>query len=151
MNGSDLDGTKSNAHELWKRLNQNPARRVDVVKEFFNERDEAGDREGADYALLIFTIETENDAREKTTQHMIHKKTSPLLTLISVLSFLFGLLFALIGIWLVKLGATGTTEINVLGNTAKSTNVGIVSIFLGAIIILLVIRPVIKVLGSAPK
>ncbi|MCH8823860.1 MAG: hypothetical protein IH984_10170 [Planctomycetes bacterium] len=56
-------------------------------------------------------------------------------------AYIVGLVFCGAGIWLVYLGAAGSTEVDFFGLSIASTNVGIVAIFLGAaIVVLLVIR-----------
>ena len=77
---------------------------------------------------------------------MTWKHVSPLLKLMIAGAFIVGFLFALLGIWLVYLGATGATELSFFGQTFKSANVGVVAIFPGAALIVLVLRSAMKVL-----
>lgn len=68
------------------------------------------------------------------------KAITGLLVLIVIGVFLIGLAFIGAGILLVYLGATGQSEVSFFGLTISSTNVGIVSIFLGAAVLVLIIR-----------
>jgi uncharacterized integral membrane protein len=63
-------------------------------------------------------------------------------------TFCIGALFAILGIVLVILGATGETEFSFFGQTFKSTNIGIAAFFLGAAIIVLNVRRVLKSLDK---
>lgn len=67
-----------------------------------------------------------------------------LLRLIVVLGFIAGLSFASIGIWLVYVGAVGETRISFFGATGKSANVGIVAVIVGAGLIWLSFRGVLR-------
>ncbi len=69
---------------------------------------------------------------------------SPLLKIIIYGTFIIGLGFALIGVWLVVLGATGETEFSFFGQSFKSVNVGIASVFIGGAIIVILIRRAFK-------
>lgn len=51
----------SNAQELQRRLDANPDKRGMFIQEFYAERLAAGDREGADYAVLLMRIELEKE------------------------------------------------------------------------------------------
>lgn len=51
----------SQAQELQRRLDKNPHKRLLVIQEFYAERLEAGDRDGADYAVLINRLELEKE------------------------------------------------------------------------------------------
>jgi hypothetical protein len=59
-------------------------------------------------------------------------------------TFLIALAFILAGIALVMLGATGTSQISILGATISTSNVGLGSIFLGAVVIIWTIRSAMK-------
>ena len=69
---------------------------------------------------------------------------SPLLKVIIYGTFIIGLGFAFIGVWLVYLGATGQTEYNFFGQSFKSVNVGISSVFIGGVIIIILIKRAFK-------
>jgi Leucine-rich repeat (LRR) protein len=71
----------------------------------------------------------------------IHAAT-PLLKLIVPSAAILAALFILGGIALVWLGATGDTEISLFGNSFKSQNVGIASIFCGAVLAVTTFRRV---------
>lgn len=79
----------------------------------------------------------------------IIQKIENLLRTISVGSFLAGLLFALLGIVLVYLGSDGETEFSFFGQGFKSTNVGIAAIFVGASLVVIALRRVLKSLDIA--
>ena len=70
------------------------------------------------------------------------KAASPLLLTILIGTFVAGILFALAGVWLVYLGATGSSEIVMFGQTLKSSSVGVSAIFIGAIAIVVTLRRV---------
>jgi hypothetical protein len=59
-------------------------------------------------------------------------------------TFWVGTVLALIGLAMVALGATGNTEFKFFGQTFRSDNVGIAAIFLGAALIVLNVRRVLK-------
>ena len=59
-------------------------------------------------------------------------------------TFMMGLAFVLAGIALVYLDATGSSELNLFGATISSTNAGIVSIFIGAVVLIRVINRAMK-------
>lgn len=61
----------------------------------------------------------------------------PIFSQIVLLTFVVGLLLAIIGIFLVYLGASGDTNFNFFGQEFKSTNTGIAAIFIGASLIVL--------------
>lgn len=51
-----------------------------------------------------------------------------------------GLVLAGFGVWLVSLGSQGTAKVALLGQNIDSTNVGVTSIFIGAVTLLFVVR-----------
>jgi hypothetical protein len=53
-------------------------------------------------------------------------------------------IFGCLGVTLVYLGAKGDTELNLFGQSMHTADVGVASIFIGAVIVVLVIRRVIK-------
>jgi hypothetical protein len=55
-----------------------------------------------------------------------------------------GLVLAGFGVWLVSLGAQGTAKVALLGQQLDSTNVGITSIFIGAVTLIFVVRRTLK-------
>ncbi|MCC5935937.1 MAG: hypothetical protein JJU34_01525 [Lunatimonas sp.] len=59
-------------------------------------------------------------------------------------TFIIGLGFALIGVWLVYFGASGETEIYFFGQNFKSVNVGISAVFIGGAIIVILIKRAFK-------
>jgi hypothetical protein len=69
---------------------------------------------------------------------------SPLLLLIARGTFVIGALLAIMGVAFVALGATGETEFSFFGQTFRSESVGIAALFLGAALIVLNIRRVLK-------
>lgn len=50
-----------------------------------------------------------------------------------IVAFLACVLFVVGGIWLVSLGATGTTNADLFGQKVSSTNVGMPAFFFGAV------------------
>ena len=79
------------------------------------------------------------------------RATSPVLTLVILGGFVSGIIMAGLGIWLVYLGATGVTEFSFFGQTFKSANVGIAAIFLGAAVIVLLVRRALSSLDQAAR
>lgn len=75
---------------------------------------------------------------------MNNNVTTPLLTIIIVGAFTVGLVFAVMGILLVILGASGDTDFSFFGQTMKTSNVGIVAICIGATTTILLLRRTIK-------
>lgn len=75
-------------------------------------------------------------------------KAQSLLLRIANVSFLVGIVLAGMGILLVYMGAKGETEFTFFGQSFRSTNVGIASIFLGAALIVLNLR---KILSTFEK
>lgn len=78
------------------------------------------------------------------TKLMEKHDTPPLLSLITHWSFWFGVLLALLGVVLVIVGATGETDFVFFGQSFKSQNVAIASCFLGAVLVVLNVRRVLK-------
>ncbi len=76
------------------------------------------------------------------------KNVLTILSQIVLLTFAVGLLLAIIGIFLVYLGASGDTNFNFFGQEFKSTNTGIAAIFIGASLIVLNTR---RLLASLDK
>lgn len=79
------------------------------------------------------------------------RSATPVLRLVIVGGFITGIVLAAFGVWLVYLGATGRTEFVFFGQTFKSTNVGVVGIFLGAATIVLLVRRALKSLDHAAR
>jgi hypothetical protein len=78
-------------------------------------------------------------AREPTvTDHL--KGTKGIFYLIIIATFAVALAFISAGLGLVYLGATGSSEVTLLGLKMASTNTGIVSIAFGALVIIAVSR-----------
>ncbi|QSX36469.1 hypothetical protein [Shewanella sedimentimangrovi] len=69
---------------------------------------------------------------------------SPLLFLLTNWSFIFGSLLSVLGVVLVVMGATGETEFSFFGQTFKSQNIGIAAFFLGATLVVLNVRRILK-------
>lgn len=83
--------------------------------------------------------------RQMTHDSAIHLKTaSPLLRIIVVGVLVAGLALAGMGIWLVRLGSSGATKMMFFGQSFDSSNVGIASIFVGAIVIVVVLTRLMK-------
>jgi len=137
-------GERLPAHDLQRRLDENPNDRLRVIQEFFEERDRDGDIDGAAYAQTVRILEIERAAAVREKENMPWKYISPLLLTITIVGLLFGLAAIAGGIWLVYLKSEGQTEFVLFGQTFKSANVGIPAIFIGGVILLLVIRNVLK-------
>jgi membrane protein implicated in regulation of membrane protease activity len=76
----------------------------------------------------------------------IDSSESKLLLVIIVGAFLVGLGLAVLGLYLVTLGGSGEATIDLLGQHLSSKNAGITSIFIGAVLIIFLVRPAYKVL-----
>jgi hypothetical protein len=63
---------------------------------------------------------------------------------IAIACMVLGMAFILGGLGLVGLGGTGTTTFMLFGNTLSSHNVGVASIFCGAVVVALTFRRVIR-------
>ena len=63
------------------------------------------------------------------------KRSNTLLIVIAVCGSVVGLLLAGLGVVLVYLGATGSSKINLFGNSLSSESVGVAAIFIGRVII----------------
>ena len=131
-------------HDLQRRLDQNPNDRLRVIQEFFAEREQAGDVEGAAYTQTVRLLQVELGIAVKEKENMPWKHISPLLILITVVLLIFGLASISGGIWLAFLKNEGQTEFVLFGQTFKSQSVGVTAIFIGAVILYLGIRNVLK-------
>jgi len=67
-------------------------------------------------------------------------KRHRLLFLITHWSFWFGSLLSILGVVLVLIGANGNTELSFFGQSFKSENIGIASLFIGAVLVVLNVR-----------
>lgn len=76
------------------------------------------------------------------------KGTTSLLKITIVGAFLVGLLLSVFGVLLVYLGATGDTKLDFFGQKIESTNIGIAAIFIGAALIILLVRRSLKSLDT---
>jgi len=76
---------------------------------------------------------------------------SPLLFLLTNWSFIFGSLLSVLGVVLVVMGATGETEFSFFGQTFKSQNIGIAAFFLGATLVVLNVRRILKSYDSGNR
>ncbi len=68
----------------------------------------------------------------------------PFLILLTHWSFWFGTILAILGVILVAIGSSGDTEFEFFGQSLKSQNVGIASFFLGAVLVILNVRRILK-------
>jgi hypothetical protein len=73
-----------------------------------------------------------------TPEHI--SAAAPLLRGITISTAILSALFVVAGIALVVLGATGDTEVTLFGNSFKSQNVGIASIFFGVVLAIVTFR-----------
>ena len=97
----------------------------------------------------IFVQGTNHDEVSKVARKLMqdHEK-HPLLTLLTHWSFWFGALLAVLGVVLVVIGSGGETEFVFFGQSFKSQNVGIASFFLGAALVVLNVRRILKSLDK---
>jgi hypothetical protein len=70
------------------------------------------------------------------------KRSNTLLIVIAVSASLVGVLLAGLGVVLVYLGATGSSDITLFGSTLSSESVGVTAIFIGAVVIIVAFRRV---------
>jgi predicted transcriptional regulator len=68
------------------------------------------------------------------------RETNSLLRIVIIGTFVLGVVFIAAGVAYVYMGGVGDTEFSFFGQTFKSTSVGIAAFFLGAAIIVLVVR-----------
>jgi hypothetical protein len=141
---SHLPGERLPPHDLQRRLDENPDDRMEVYREFFAERELAGDIEGAEYTLLLRNLEMERRVAVLESENTPWKHISPLLTLLTVVALVIGLAFGLFGVWLVYLRSEGQTELVLFGQTIKSATVGIPAIFIGAVVVVVMVRNILK-------
>ncbi|MGZ5008226.1 MAG: hypothetical protein ACXWE9_05655 [Methylobacter sp.] len=76
------------------------------------------------------------------------KAIETLMVFIAKGGFLLALAFAIIGVFLVYLGAIGTTEISLFGQNIKSQNVGISSIFLSVVMVVVIVRRILTTVDN---
>lgn len=82
--------------------------------------------------------------------------STPILCLVFIGAYVVGFGLAALGIVLVYLGSTGSTQFSFFGQSFSSTNVGIPAVFLGAATVVLLIRRALKsvdtaIMGEAPR
>ncbi|MGQ3045998.1 MAG: hypothetical protein ACT6Q8_03505 [Niveispirillum sp.] len=78
----------------------------------------------------------------------IVKATTPILIAFTITALLISLGLIVGGVTLVWLGGVGDTELTLLGNSFKSTNVGVVGIFCGAVLGIISLR---KLIGTIER
>lgn len=77
------------------------------------------------------------------------RETNTALRVVILGAYVIAVVFCGAGIWLVYLGASGASEMSVFGAQLKSTSVGVASLFLGAIIVVLLIRRSLQTMETA--
>lgn len=93
--------------------------------------------------VQINDLDSAKEFLKRTNMHPFEHAKGLFLTII-VGTFIIGAVFVGAGIALVYLDAQGTSEVELFGAKISSTNVGVVSIFIGGVIIILVIRNAMK-------
>lgn len=88
------------------------------------------------------------EVSQVTKELMQEHDKHPLLTLVTHWSFWFGTLLAVLGVVLVAIGSGGDTQFVFFGQSFKSQNVGIASFFLGAVLVVLNVRRILKSLDK---
>jgi ABC-type sulfate transport system permease component len=73
-----------------------------------------------------------------------HKST----LIFGIIVCFFALLIAGLGIWLITLKSSGKTEFELFGQKFFSENVGVSAIFIGAVILILAVRRILKSLDK---
>jgi len=61
--------------------------------------------------------------------------TTQIIRFIVIFTFIFGFILVILGIVLICIGAPGDVKLSFLGQSIESTNIGIVAIFLGVILL----------------
>ncbi len=85
-----------------------------------------------------------NEVLEVARELSKDNNKNPFLVLLANWSFWFGSLLAVLGVVLVVLGSTGDTGFTFFGQSFKSQNIGIASFFLGAALVVLNVRRILK-------
>lgn len=78
----------------------------------------------------------------------IDPSVSKLLLIIVVGSFIVGLGLAGLGVYIVYIGGIGETEATLLGQSIKSKNTGVAAIFIGALVIIFLVRPAYRIFSE---
>lgn len=82
--------------------------------------------------------------RRQAPPNVPHEVVGGLLMTITHWTFITGIIIGIIGLVLVIAGSTGYTSLSLFGQKIESTNVGIVAIFIGVVMIVLNIRRVLR-------
>jgi hypothetical protein len=72
------------------------------------------------------------------------RAVTKLLLVVSIGVLLVGSLFGILGVILVYKGATGTSHFSLFGQTVETASVGVASLFIGAVVVVILIRQVMK-------
>jgi hypothetical protein len=75
---------------------------------------------------------------------------SNILLVIIVGAFIFGLGLAVLGVYLVTLGGSGESVVDLFGQKLSSKNAGVTSMFIGAVLVILLVRPAYGLITSSP-
>ncbi|MCL6460255.1 MAG: hypothetical protein I4O51_00070 [Flavobacterium micromati] len=78
------------------------------------------------------------------THNVFHRST----LIFGIVICFFALIISGFGIWLVSLNSSGKTEFELFGQKFFSENVGVSSIFIGAVILILSVRRILKSLDK---
>jgi len=74
----------------------------------------------------------------------IGKRSNILLIVITICVSLVGVFLSGLGVVLVYLGATGNSDVNLFGNELSSESVGVTSVFIGAVVIILILKRILS-------
>jgi uncharacterized membrane protein len=80
----------------------------------------------------------------ESSEHVVAGSKVMVLVLVVVLVLAIALIGG--GVWLVYLGAKGTTEMSIFGNTLKTQNVGVTGLFAGVVLGVVGIQRTLKAL-----
>ena len=73
-----------------------------------------------------------------------HKNSERTLLIFGSLVSVFALIICGLGIWLIYLDSQGTTKLKLVGQEFESSNVGIASIFIGAVVLIFIVSKMFK-------
>ncbi len=78
-----------------------------------------------------------------------HKQSENKVLILGIVIGIFALIICGLGIWLVYLNSQGKTSFNIIGQKFESDNMGISSIFIGAVVLIYTISKIFKSLQKS--
>jgi hypothetical protein len=144
---SDPDKGLVCLEELNLRVLSNPDKIGEVIKDFYIEKTQAGDKQGAQIALLVRSIDQARCESGTMTNfdHTGHlKEAKPLLRLAMFLGFFLAIVLIAAGAYALHLRLTGETTIQVIGFKISTSTVGVAIAALGMLALVWPIKIVVK-------